>query len=189
MILYSLKNISHKIDSKKVISNLSNRINSGEITEIRGKNGSGKTTLLKILTGLIYSKDLHCHTEIQNNISYLGHKNGLVEEITLRQNFEILDLDLKNDLFNKFNLARSKNQKVFNLSYGEKRKAALIRVICSNRKIWIMDEPFAGLDSSSISELKIIIKMHVDTGGTVILSNHQEELKDSKKINLEFKDD
>ena len=52
-----------------------------------------------------------------------------------------------------------------------------------------MDEPFAGLYSSSISELKIIIKMHVDTGGTVILSNHQEELKDSKKINLEFKDD
>ena len=70
MILYSLKYF-YKIDVK-VISNLSNTINSGEITEIRGKNGSGKTTLLKILTGLIYSKDLHCHLRYKIIFLILG---------------------------------------------------------------------------------------------------------------------
>ena len=87
-----------------VFSDVSEVINSGEIVEIRGKNGSGKTTLLKIITGLVNSKDIDSSDETLDQISYLGHKNGFLEEITLRQNFEILNIKVENSLFKKFNL-------------------------------------------------------------------------------------
>ena len=188
MNLYSLKQISHQIDGKLVFSDVSEVINSGEIVEIRGKNGSGKTTLLKIITGLVNSKDIDSSNETLDQISYLGHKNGFIEEITLRQNFEILDIQVENSLFKKFNLSELKNQKIFNLSYGEKRKAALIRVISSRKNIWIMDEPFAGLDSKSIKELKDIINSHIEKGGTAIIANHQDEIVESKKIILRLEE-
>ena len=114
-------------------------INSGEIVEIRGKNGSGKTTLLKIITGIINCKNIDSGTMTLDHVSYLGHKNGLIEEITLRQNFEILGMEVEKDLFKKFDLSQLKNQKIFNLSYGEKRKVALIRLISSGKNIWIME--------------------------------------------------
>ena len=105
MNLYSLKQISHQIDGKLVFSDVSEVINSGEIVEIRGKNGSGKTTLLKIITGLVNSKDIDSSDKTLDQISYLGHKNGFIEEITLRQNFEILGIKVENSLFKKFNLS------------------------------------------------------------------------------------
>ena len=116
---------------------------------------------------------------------YLGHKNGFVEEISLRENFKILDLSTTDELFKKFGLLKLKNQKYFNLSFGEKRKAALIRVINSNRKIWILDEPFAGLDTKSISILKEIFAEHLTNGGCIVIANHQEPIEKSEKIILE----
>ena len=51
-----------------------------------------------------------------------------------------------------------------------------------------MDEPFAGLDSKSIKELKDIINSHVEKGGTVIIANHQDEIVESKKIILRLEE-
>jgi ABC-type transport system involved in cytochrome c biogenesis, ATPase component len=188
MNLYSLKKISHQIDGKLIFSDVSEEINSGEIVEIRGQNGSGKTTLLKIITGIINCKNIDSGNMTLDQVSYLGHKNGLIEEITLRQNFEILGMQVEKGLFKKFDLAQLKNQKIFNLSYGEKRKVALIRLISSGKNIWIMDEPFAGLDSKAIQELKGIISQHIKINGTVIMTNHQEEIPESKKIILRPKE-
>ena len=188
MNLYSLKKLSHQIDGKLVFSEISEVINSGEIIEIRGINGSGKTTLLKIITGLITCKGIDSNDYVADQISYLGHKNGFVEEITLRQNFEILNIHIEKGLLSRLGLKELKNQKFFNLSYGEKRKAALIRVISSGKNIWIMDEPFAGLDSKAIEELKDIISEHIEKNGTVIMTNHQEEIPESKKIILRSKE-
>ena len=92
-------------------------------------------------------------------------------------------MEVEKDLFKKFDLSQLKNQKIFNLSYGEKEKA-LIRLISSGKNIWIMDEPFAGLDSKAIEELKNIISEHIEKNGTVIMTNHQEEIPESKKIIL-----
>ena len=184
MNLYSLKKISFQIDGKLIFSDVSEVINSGEIIEVRGKNGSGKTTLLKIITGIINCKNIDSGAMTLDHVSYLGHKNALIEEITLRQNFEILGIEVEKGLFKKFDLSQLKNQKIFNLSYGEKRKVALVRLISSRKNIWIIDEPFAGLDSKAIEELKDIISEHIEKNGTVIMTNHQEEIPESKKIIL-----
>ena len=123
--------------------------------------------------------------DLESNITYLGHKNGFVEEISLRNNFEIIGVPINDSLFKRFGLTKLKNQKFFNLSFGEKRKAALVRAITSKKKIWILDEPFAGLDKESIKNLKKVFYEHIEKGVCIIMANHQEELDESVKIHLE----
>ena len=129
MVLYKVTNLDYEIDGRMLFSDISFDIKSESIYEIRGANGSGKSTLLKIIAGLISSNSLVTSEEFNDSVSYLGHKNGFVEEITLRENFNILGLSMDKKLFENFGLNKFKNQKFFNLSYGEKRKAALLRVI------------------------------------------------------------
>ena len=150
MILYKTTNLSYEIDSRTIFSNLDFEISSNAIYEIRGNNGSGKSSLLKILSGLNKMDKVYYDENLESNITYLGHKNGFVEEISLRDNFEIIGVPINETLFKRFGLTKLKNQKFFNLSFGEKRKAALVRAITSKKKIWILDEPFAGLDLSLI---------------------------------------
>ena len=150
MILYKTTNLSYEIDSRTIFSNLDFEISSNAIYEIRGNNGSGKSSLLKILSGLNKMDKVYYDENLESNITYLGHKNGFVEEISLRDNFEIIGVPINDTLFKRFGLTKLKNQKFFNLSFGEKRKASLVRAITSKKKIWILDEPFAGLDLSLI---------------------------------------
>ena len=126
MILYKTTNLSYEIDSRTIFSNLDFEISSNAIYEIRGNNGSGKSSLLKILSGLNKMDKVFYHENLESNITYLGHKNGFVEEISLRDNFEIIGVPINDTLFKRFGLTKLKNQKFFNLSYGEKRKAALV---------------------------------------------------------------
>ena len=84
MVLYKVTNLDYEIDGRMLFSDISFDIKSESIYEIRGANGSGKSTLLKIIAGLIPSDSLIPSEEFKNSVSYLGHKNGFVEEITLR---------------------------------------------------------------------------------------------------------
>ena len=185
MNLFKIQNLDYEIDGRQLFNDFSKNIDATKIYEVRGPNGSGKSTLLKIISGLIASKSVDFSEEAQDEVLYLGHKNGFVEEISLRENFKILGLSTTDELFRRFGLLKLKNQKYFNLSFGEKRKAALIRVINSNRKIWILDEPFAGLDAKSISILKEIFTGHLSNGGCIVIANHQELIEQSEKIILE----
>ena len=185
MVLYKVTNLDYEIDGRMLFSDISFEIKAASIHEIRGANGSGKSTLLKIIAGLIPSNSRSFSEEFGSSVSYLGHKNGFVEEITLRENFNILGLGIDKKLFEEFGLNKFKNQKFFNLSYGEKRKAALLRVIAANTKTWILDEPFAGLDTESVEAIKNIFDKHVKNQGCIILANHQESLTTSNKILLE----
>ena len=118
MILYKTTNLSYEIDSRSIFSNLDFEISSNAIYEIRGNNGSGKSSLLKILSGLNKMNKVYYDENLESNITYLGHKNGFVEEISLRDNFEIIGVPINDTLFKRFGLTKLKNQKFFNLSFG-----------------------------------------------------------------------
>ena len=178
------RNLSHKIDEKVIFQDLSFSLDFNEIIEIRGPNGSGKSTVLKYISGLYLSKNITFDARAENNVAYLGHKNAFVEEISLRQNFKLNDIDTRSVFLKLFKLHHLKNQKYFSLSYGEKRKAALVNLFESRKKIWIIDEPFSGLDAVSIETIEKIIKKHANDGGLVIIANHQDKIDGSKKINL-----
>ena len=185
MVLYKVTDLDYEIDSRVLFSNISFDIEAESMYEIRGNNGSGKSTLLKIIAGLIPSNSIVHLEDNANSVSYLGHKNGFVEEITLRENFNILGLKTNKVVFDIFDMNKFKNQKFFNLSFGEKRKAALLRIIASDTKTWILDEPFAGLDAESINTLKKIFQKHLSNGGCIILANHQENIEGSNLILLD----
>ncbi|MBH37093.1 MAG: hypothetical protein CMD89_04160 [Gammaproteobacteria bacterium] len=182
--LITLKNLNFRVDEKIIFEKLSLKIYLNRITEVRGNNGSGKSTLLKLLCEEITSESNTSSNHKNLEISYLGHKNALIEELTFKENFELNSIKIDKSLSEDLGVFSLRNHKINNLSFGEKRKIALLRVFQSSRKIWVLDEPFAGLDETSIEMVKKILFQHLSNQGTIITSNHQEKITESLKIDL-----
>ncbi len=60
------------------------------------------------------------------------------------------------------------------LSQGQKRRVALARLLVNKSRLWVLDEPFTALDVAAVDFLQSIIRDHIDGGGMVILTTHQE---------------
>jgi len=183
-VLFSANSLSHTIDGNDIFTDISFEVQAGTITEIRGGNGSGKSSLLKILCGLIKSNSLNTQQDVWGDISYLGHSNAMVEELSFRQNFAIDGRSINKALAQRLNIFKLRNQKLNNLSYGEKRKIALQRTLQSEKSIWILDEPFAGLDDTSVATIESIFAEHVKEGGTIVAANHQQIISSSNIIHM-----
>ncbi len=156
-----------------------------------GPNGSGKSTLLRICAGLLAadsgtlalngknagedSADLHpLH-------HYVGHKDGLKSALTIQENLEVwaslLGGTTMPDAFDaaleKFNLARLQDTPVHYLSAGQRRRAALARLVLIQRPIWLLDEPLNGLDAKHIAVIENALSEHVGAGGLALVATHQ----------------
>lgn len=183
----SIKNLSYAIDGNVILNNFSMEIEKNDFIEIRGSNGSGKSTLLKIFCKLIPSKACEYKDNFKEQIDYLGHKNSLVEELSIRRNFELEDLALDSDIAKNFEIKGLYDELCTNLSFGEKRKFAIAKLLQAKKKIWVLDEPFAGLDAVAYDYLVKAFKQHIRSGGTILLTNHQTEIPETKKVNLDEK--
>ena len=173
-----------------IYSNISFKLIQGQHLVLSGSNGSGKTTLIRTLCCLT-NQSSGCikwnksnvdsiDNEYLDHIAYLGHKNGLIDELTLMENIEVtlgknFDRTELTNLLENFNLSEHKDILYSSLSNGQKRKAALIRVILSNKQLWILDEPFTNLDVDSITCIDVIISSHLNKGGMLISASHSPE--------------
>lgn len=173
---------------ERLLNNINFNLEEGDVLHLLGNNGSGKTTLLKIISGLLhphegdiryFNKSIFNHlSTYQENICYLGHKLGISLELTVWENCQFdlkylhcnLDID---DLLKRFSLFAQKNTACFLLSAGLRRRVALLRLLMSKAKIWLLDEPFVALDNDTIAILKEFLRAHVNDGGIVIYTSHQ----------------
>lgn len=149
---------------------------------VKGPNGSGKTTLLKMISGIL--KPLTGTVQTKTEPRYIGHLNALHDELTLK---EMLDYyahflrstqcDKSRKAISAFSLQDQIHTKISDLSYGQKRKASLIRLFLGKASFWILDEPFQGLDQEAHSFLWSEIEAFIKRQGTCIMTTHDQESK------------
>ena len=168
-----------------------------------GSNGIGKTTLFELIVGILEPQKgiikINNHL-IQNmfekkrkNFTYLPHKDGLKENLTILENIKNwnylsankYDFEKIKSSLDYFDLFKIKDENVGNLSQGQRKKISLSKLLLSKNLLWLLDEPFNGLDSDSIIKTKKILENHRKTGGVVLLSSHIDvKIKSSRKIVL-----
>jgi len=165
-------------------------LRAGEVLQVRGPNGSGKTTLLRILCGLTMpesgeilwqGKNIHEQRgEYLQELSYIGHLNGIKMELTALENLVIAGaLAASGDnlayqaVLAKIGLADYENIPARKLSSGQRRRLALARLLITNTSVWILDEPFTALDDYGKQMIQDLLIEHAARGGVTILATHE----------------
>ncbi|MDH5368405.1 MAG: cytochrome c biogenesis heme-transporting ATPase CcmA [Gammaproteobacteria bacterium] len=156
---------------------------------LQGENGSGKTSLLRILCGFRLpdegkitwgNQTIYSNPEYFQNISYVGHKNGIKDELTVEENLNLMRSmatasEIKTEVVLKeIGLFKQADVLTRQLSAGQKRKLALARLMMTNNSFWILDEPFTSLDTASVVFFESLIKKHIARGGMLILTSHHD---------------
>ncbi|MCP3849848.1 MAG: cytochrome c biogenesis heme-transporting ATPase CcmA, partial [Gammaproteobacteria bacterium] len=176
---------------RELFHNLSFELSPGEILHIKGENGAGKTSMLRILaglalpvTGMISFNGYDCRqyrSEYNEQVAFMGHKLGIKLELTPIENIQsYCELHAPQskqqilDTLEQVGLYGFEEMYSNQLSAGQKRRVALAQTMLSDAKLWILDEPFTSLDVIGVALFLKVIQQHVNNGGMVLLTTHQE---------------
>ena len=173
--LITANNVSYKINENKLFHNLSFSVCKGEALHICGKNGSGKSTLIRIILGLTNQTKGEIINQSLNKICYLGHKNALKNYLTLEDNINLMqlhDCNMLNYYLDKLELNKYIDVTVSNLSFGQQKKLALLRVFLNNSDLIILDEPFVGLDNGAHMELTSFLNNELENNKSLVFTSH-----------------
>lgn len=164
----------------------------GEVLLLRGPNGAGKTTLLRLCAGLVpvargearvLGHDLRSDRNgVRRQVGLLGHQNGLYADLSVEDNVrfwghtagastqEILAAMAQLEL-----TGRLASVVAGRLSAGQKRRTALACLIARRARLWLLDEPHAGLDADGRDLLDAVIRRAAAAGATVLVASHELE--------------
>ena len=169
------ENISYKINENKLFHNLSFDVSEGEALHICGDNGSGKSTLIRIILGITKQTKGNIKNNSVQGITYLGHKNAIKNYLTLEDNILLMELNDKEEL-NKYieilNLRKYMDVIAANLSFGQQKKLALLRIFLNNSDLIILDEPFVGLDIETQDILSEFLNNQLKMNKSIIYTSH-----------------
>ena len=195
--LLEIKNISISFEDRKILDNISFKINPGEILGLLGPNGAGKSTIFNLITGLLkpdFGKIFFGNKDATNypiytrtrefKIGYVPQYGGFFGDLTTYQNLkavaEILIKDTKDQnsrieyLISKFELDYLRNIKASVLSGGQKKKLVIALSLLGDPKILLLDECFAALDVLTIQMLqKIIVNLQTEERIGIVICDHQ----------------
>jgi heme exporter protein A len=160
-------------------------LHGGEALIVSGPNGAGKTTLLRIIAGFIAPdagrvalEGAEAGAAVSDVVHFLGHRDGLKGALTVRENLDFAGALAGSpgrplaEAADQLNLNRLLDLPVSVLSAGQRRRAALARLIIVKRPIWLLDEPTAALDAASTDMVAALLSAHVAADGIVIAATH-----------------
>ena len=196
--MIEIKNLSFARGNNLIFQNVSFKVKPSELMVLKGANGQGKTTLLSNIVNfleplegeiLYHGKSIDSHTASQCFL-YIGENNFAYDNLSLNENIkywlavhnvnfsqEIRDKSIK-FLFNELNL----NLKFYQLSYGQKKKLQLLLLMLVNKPVWILDDPFNGLDKNTVKKITTLLSKKVENNGLIIISSHQDVFIPNHKI-------
>ena len=185
--IVNAEKISYKVNDNKLFHNLSFVIEEGEAMHVKGSNGSGKSTLIRIILGITKQTKGNILVNTNKEICYLGHKNALKNYLSLEDNILLMDLNKHSDLKQYIELLGFKkilDVNVANLSYGQQKKLALLRLFLNESDLIVLDEPFVGLDKETQEILNNFLVSQLNKNKAIIYTSHISCPIDSKELLL-----
>ena len=170
-------------NGRLLLSGVNLALERGNLAHVRGANGSGKTTLLMTLAGILPPARgviLWDDEPVQPDcIAYAGHLDGMKPVLTLRENLEAWSRILGpaktervSGALEILGIESCADTPAGHCSAGERRRAALARVLLADRPLWLLDEPGAALDSSGTAILGDLLRAHLEEGWCALISAH-----------------
>jgi heme exporter protein A len=177
-------------DDRLLFEGLSFSIGSGEAIVLEGRNGTGKTSLLRILCGLRRPDEGEVrwqgipieknYVDYYTRMAFVGHMDGIKRELSALENLRLSrslcgsgNVSIEEALETLL-LTGYEDIPTYYLSAGQRRRVALARLLATDARLWILDEPFTSLDREGIALVENLMDEHVGAGGAMIMTSHHE---------------
>jgi heme ABC exporter ATP-binding subunit CcmA len=165
----------------------------GEVVLVQGPNGAGKTTMLRACAGLVPIVDGEAtvlghdlrkdRRSVRRQLALLGHATGLYDDLTVADNLHFVARSTRHsaappvdDVLARLGLAgRLASVPVSRLSAGQRRRVAVASLLLRPAKLWLLDEPHAGLDADGRERLDALVVEASRAGTSVVMASHELE--------------
>ena len=188
-------NLAKSYKGRKVVRDVSLSVDQGEIVGLLGPNGAGKTTCFYMIVGLVKADSgsvqlsdqsltsLPIHQRASYGLSYLPQDSSIFRTLSVEDNILAI-LETRKDLSNTekntkldtllsdFNIDHIRSNKGMSLSGGERRRTEIARTLATDPKFILLDEPFAGVDPISVSDIKKIIQQLKNRNIGILVTDH-----------------
>ena len=186
--------IAKSYDKRSVLSDVSLSVGHGEVVGLLGPNGAGKTTCFYSVMGLVKPDagriildgeditGLPMYRRAILGLGYLPQETSIFRGLSVEQNIgAVLELaepdkakraERLQSLLDEFGLDRLRSSPAMALSGGERRRCEIARALAADPSIILLDEPFAGIDPLSISDIRDLIKDLKARGIGVLITDH-----------------
>ncbi|MBT7312033.1 LPS export ABC transporter ATP-binding protein [Luminiphilus sp.] len=191
----SAHHLAKAYGGRPVVKDVSLEVSAGEIVGLLGPNGAGKTTCFYMIVGLVNADagdirlddrslmTLPMHQRARSGIGYLPQEASIFRQLSVKDNLlAILEtrsdltrkarLKMAEDLLDEFNVGHLADALGQALSGGERRRVEIARALATEPTVILLDEPFAGVDPISISDIKGIITHLKHRGIGVLITDH-----------------
>ena len=185
-------NLSKSFNGNRIFSGININLEKSKVLGVVGNNGSGKTTLLKIVAGIINSDTGEINLNENIKLDFLGHENMLYQNFSISENIDFfsgisgfrISSESQNEIEKALGLKNISGKKISELSYGQRKKASMLRSLISDPELLILDEPFSNLDSDSTDSFISILKTLKESGKSIIISSNRKDIVGSVSDNL-----
>lgn len=192
--LLCMEGLTKAFKKRVVVREVSISLNAGEVVGLLGPNGAGKTTTFSMVVGLlkpdagrIYFEGtditpMPMYRRAKAGIAYLPQEPSVFQQLTVRQNLQaILEYQpLKRGeraariekAMAELNIAHLADSPAYTLSGGERRRTEIARALAIEPRIFLLDEPFAGIDPIAVADLQAIVRNLSERGIGVLITDH-----------------
>jgi heme exporter protein A len=173
---------------RRVFADLDFQVAAGEALVVEGANGAGKTSLLRLIAGFLPPASGTITLEIDRSrisdgeergrqMGWLGHQDGIKPQLGVEEQLEFFARlyaahGAVPPVLERVGLSRQRELPCRYLSAGQKKRLGLARLILSGRDVWLLDEPFAALDTAGRALAAQLMTAHCASGGILVAATH-----------------